>query len=437
MSFGCGGKPAGQSKNRMIPELSNFAARLLPLLRDTARQAPDNEFNELALELFALQFKYNSAYRIICEAQRRTPEVVEHWTQIPAVPATSFKELDLTCLASDERTAVFHSSGTTEQKPSRHYHSAESLAVYEASLWKWFEQSVFANSKLKIQNSKLICLTPPPTQAPHSSLVHMFETIRQKLGVAESVFVGELTTDGAWALDFEAALAALNSSLVTRQSSLLLGTAFSFVHLLDFLGEKNLRFDLPAGSRVMETGGYKNHSRTMPKDELHALITERLGVPQSHIVCEYGMSELSSQAYDRTIQVDDLNLPHPGPLPKERGNGSQPTGESEMFRNSKGRTLLFPLPEGEGQGEGKRAVKTHCFHFPPWARVQIISPETNREVTAGETGLIRVFDLANAFSVMAIQTEDLGVRRGDGFELFGRARFTEPRGCSLMSIGSK
>ena len=50
--------------------------------------------------------------------------------------------------------------------------------------------------------------------------------------------------------------------------------------------------------------------------------------------------------------------------------------------------------------------------------------------------MIRVFDLANVFSVMAIQTEDLGVRRGDGFELLGRAELAESRGCSLMNIGN-
>ena len=48
-------------------------------------------------------------------------------------------------------------------------------------------------------------------------------------------------------------------------------------------------------------------------------------------------------------------------------------------------------------------------------------------------GLIRVFDLANVFSVLAIQTEDLAVRRADGFELLGRAALAEPRGCSLMA----
>jgi len=345
------------------------------------------------------------------------------------MPTAAFKELELTCLAPGERTAVFHSSGTTEQKPSRHFHNAESLAVYETSLWPWFQANVAmgapnsdsacfqpnivrADSEIDAPSARqfqLIILTPPPAQAPHSSLVHMFETIRQKLGGASvpalssrrsrwggeggsrSEFLGKLADDGAWTLDFAAAADLLSpgsqpaSPKREREGGtpdarplLLLGTAFSFVHLLDFLAEQDLRFQLPAGSRVMETGGYKNRSRSMPKTELHQFITERLGVPPSHIICEYGMSELSSQAYDSVIHH-------------------------------------------------------RVFQFPPWARVQIISPETGREVADGETGLIRVFDLANVFSVMAIQTEDLGIRRDEHFELIGRAQLAEPRGCSLMS----
>jgi hypothetical protein len=67
--------------------------------------------------------------------------------------------------------------------------------------------------------------------------------------------------------------------------------------------------------------------------------------------------------------------------------------------------------------------------------VQIVSPETGRKVNDGETGLIRVLDLANVFSVAAIQTEDLGIRRASGFELAGRAPLAEARGCSLMAAG--
>jgi hypothetical protein len=372
----------------MNQKLSSFAARLREILLSEGRvpREPDlinqnadscnsslRQFDSLALELFALQFKHNSAYRKICEARRLTPQAVEHWTQIPAVPTGAFKELELTSLAPDERAAVFHSSGTTEQKPSRHFHNAESLAVYETSLWKRF-QLCFGDA------GELVFLTPNQNAAPHSSLVHMFETVRRKFGLPESAFTGNISADGSWAVNFAATIQKLETASDAGRPLTLLGTAFSFVHLLDHLARNNLQFRLPEDSRVMETGGYKNRSRTMPKAELHARITERLGIAPDNIICEYGMSELSSQAYDLRSQNE------------------------------------------------KRA-----FQFPSWARVQIISPEANREVVDGETGLIRIFDLANVFSVAAIQTEDLGIRRGDGFELTGRAQLAEARGCSLMT----
>ena len=416
------------NKHRMNQELSRFAARLRETIhgRDAALRRPDSaarcpyqesEFNSLALELFALQFASNAAYRKICEARGLTLAVFEHWTQIPAVPTSAFKELELSCIPPEERTAVFHSSGTTEQKPSRHFHCPESLDLYEGFLWSWFEQNILTDLRFTIYDLRLetksaignqqsaIFMTPPPARAPHSSLVHMFETVRRKLGAPESVFVGQIDTDGAWILDFNAALAALNDNLKFKiqNSKLVFGTAFSFVHLLDFLVERDLRVELPAGSHVMETGGYKNRSRSMPKAELHALITERLGVPAENIVCEYGMSELSSQAYA------------PGAPASRRRFVASTTKELA------GETPALPGPV------------TRHFCFPPWACAQIISPETGREVADGETGLIRVFDLANVFSVAAIQTEDLGIRRGNGFELIGRAQLAEPRGCSLMT----
>ena len=73
------------------------------------------------------------------------------------------------------------------------------------------------------------------------------------------------------------------------------------------------------------------------------------------------------------------------------------------------------------------------FHFSPWARALIISAETGLEVSEGEIGLIRVLDLANIYSAMTIQTEDLGIRRGTGFEMVGRGQGAELRGCSLMA----
>lgn len=373
----------------MTPELKAIATRLREFISRSSSRASiqsdqsDAEFSSLALELFAAQFAANASYRRLCEARGVRPGVVEHWSRIPAVPAAAFKELELTCLAAAERTAVFHSSGTTEQRPSRHFHSADSLALYEASLWPWFQEHVLAG--LTISDGQLALLTPPPAAAPNSSLVHMFETVRCHCGAGESAFLGGIDVDGAWSLDFVRTEAALRAASDSGHPMVVLGTAFNFVHLLDELVARNLSLRLPAGSVVMETGGYKGRSREMPKAELHQLISRMLSVPAAQIVCEYGMSELSSQAYDGVT-------------------GSQsPT------------------------------LDASCFQFPPWARVQIISPETGREVADGETGLVRIFDLANAFSVLAVQTEDLATRRGDGFELLGRAAAAEPRGCSLMA----
>jgi len=45
-----------------------------------------------------------------------------------------------------------------------------------------------------------------------------------------------------------------------------------------------------------------------------------------------------------------------------------------------------------------------------------------------------LFDLANVRSVMALQTEDVGVPHGEGFTFVGRRRNAEPRGCSRMHL---
>jgi hypothetical protein len=232
----------------------------------------------------------------------------------------------------------------------------------------------------------MLVLTPETEAAPHSSLVHMFQAVRSRFGSSHSSFVGTLDPSQNWTIDFEKALKALQEAVQRDRPILILGTAFLYVNLLDELATREFTLNLPPGSRAMETGGYKGRSRTLPKAELHKLIRKRLRI--TDVICEYGMSELSSQAY---------MLPEPAE--------STPRMRTEVG-----------------------------LRFPPWARAQIISPETGRAAGNDEPGLIRVFDLANVYSVLSIQTEDLGIGNSKGFELLGRATEAEPRGCSLLSI---
>ena len=385
---------ACRKKNRMNESsiFESHAARLREFIRrhcPAHRPAPadDGEFTELALDLFGLHYAHNPAYRALCHARKRLPLDVADWREIPAVPAAAFKSMEMTVLCPDERTGEFHSSGTTDDEPSRHFHCAASLAIYEDSLLPWFQAHVLPEGQQGGARFAFVALTPPPTQAPHSSLAHMFDTVRRRFAPDQSVFTGEPGPEDGWKVNHEETLRRLREAASRGQAVVLLGTAFNFVHLLDRMTDEGATLHLPRGSRVMETGGYKGRSRELPRPDLHALITARLGIACEFIVCEYGMSELSSQAYDCVA----------GPT------------QSPKLEN---RTL----------------------RFPPWARAQIISPETGREVSDGEAGLVRVFDLANVASAVAVQTEDLAVRHSDGFELLGRSTDVEPRGCSLMSI---
>jgi hypothetical protein len=165
----------------------------------------------------------------------------------------------------------------------------------------------------------------------------------------------------------------------------LFGTAFAWVHFFDTTPE---RFALPPGTRIVETGGFKGRSREVERDELYNLFTERLGVVPTHCVSEYGMSEMASQFYDSTL-VDHMN------------------GVTRPVR--------------------KLAA--------PTIRTRIMNPVTGKECEPGEPGLLLHVDIGNLNSVLAIQTEDMGVQAedGDGFVLLGRAPGAILRGCSLTA----
>lgn len=381
--------PHSLGTRRLAPAIVEYIHRTSPAAAPVYRltaEAADAQFEQLARELFAAQFAANPPYQAWCRSRRVDPTRIRSWRDIPAVPTAAFKEFDLTCLPPAGRTRVFHSSGTTAQRPGRNFHDAESLSVYEASLRPWFVAHVLAElPELEAeellapgQDPAFLSLTPPAAAVPHSSLVYMFDTIVRHHGARDSVFAGRLDAGRGWEVDHDRALFALRKSMCANRPVLLLGTAFNFVQLLDHFAAGNIRYRLAEGSRVLETGGYKGRTRVVPKAELHALITRHLGISARRIGCEYGMCELASQAYD------DPGADH------------------------------------------------RRFQFPPWARVRVISPETGADVPDGQPGLIQICDLANVASVVALQTGDLGVRFGDGsFELLGRAEAVEPKGCSL------
>ena len=358
--------------------MTHLCSRVEKFIADP-NSAP-SAFETLARDVFEFQFHHNAPYGAFCESRGITPDRLESLDDIPAIITTAFKDLELTSIPLSDRTAVFHSSGTTQHRPSRHFHSDATLRLYEKSLTHWFQPNIVPG----LAHVNFLFLSPRASEAPHSSLVHMFETLAKTFGASEPHFCATTAPDGGWSLTSDRVLAAQTILRSERIPTVICGTAFSFVELCDFLSTNNRSLIFPPGSRIFETGGYKGRSRVLPKHLLREMISRFLSIPETHIIGEYGMSEVSSQAYDR-----------------------QP-----------------------GQ------ITERLYHFPPWARAIVISPETGRPVADGETGLLRILDLANVGSVMAIQTEDLARRQGNAFELLGRASLAEARGCSLLHANS-
>jgi hypothetical protein len=71
------------------------------------------------------------------------------------------------------------------------------------------------------------------------------------------------------------------------------------------------------------------------------------------------------------------------------------------------------------------------FAVPPWVRTRAVDPDTLAPLESGDVGILQHYDLANLGSVMAVQTEDLGVVEDGRFTLLGRSPGAAPRGCSI------
>jgi hypothetical protein len=359
------------------PARAELDARVLAWMGEPLppRGAGDEaRFDALARALFAFQFEHCAPYRRFCIGRGRTPDTVSRWREIPAVPAGAFKELALRSFPAERERHAFRTSGTaTDGRGVLHL---DTLELYEASLLPTFRRGVLPELRAGAR-ARLRVLAPAPAEAPDSSLSHMFGVALDALGDADSAF----DVRGG-ALDARGLLAALERACAEGVAVALCGTAFAVVHLLDHLGERGARLALPAGSRVMETGGFKGRSRELPRAALYGAIEDGLGVPAERIVNQYGMTELGSQFYD-----------------------------SVLWR----------------PGEPRRK------HGPPWVRVRIVDPETGEDAAPGAVGVLRIHDLANTGSVAAIETADLGRSVEDGFEVIGREPGAEARGCSIAA----
>ena len=181
------------------------------------------------------------------------------------------------------------------------------------------------------------------------------------------------TPESAFFLDDRSVL---EQSILHHQAPIVLfGAAFGLLQLVE-----QRKWTLPADTIVIETGGMKTHRQEITRERLHARLAAGFGLNQRNIWSEFGMCELLSQAY---------------------------------------------------------ATGGPVYHTPPWMRVQVVDPEhPDRIQPDGTPGVLAIIDLANMHTVSWLLTEDVGVRRGKGFEVLGRMSASGLRGCNFLIEGA-
>ncbi len=311
------------------------------------RIASDEEFRRLALQTFRMQAVQCAPYAEYIARIGVDINEVEEIGQIPFLPIELFKTHRVYC-GTQPPEVIFTSSATTGMTPSRH--AMASLALYERAFTEAF-RAFYGEPR----RWSLYALLPNYLRRKGSSLVYMADRLIAACG------------SGGFYLDDHAAL--LRDMAADPKPKILLGVSYALWDLAE-QHAPTLRDTI-----VMETGGMKGQREELPKEEFHRILCKAFSVNEIH--SEYGMAELTSQAYS---------------------------------------------------AGGNR------FRCPRWMRV--VTRDVNDPFALqqpGTRGGLNIIDLANRSSCAFLQTQDVGSVAEDGsFVVEGRIDHAEIRGCNLL-----
>jgi len=261
-------------------------------------------FESLALELFALQFEHNLAYRRICDARRASPQNYRTLDPIPLCRRQPLKNWIFRACRFKSALSAFirveHAAAT-----KRHFHNAGSLAIYEASLLGLVMAQVAASEFPLLlwrrgPGREAVCYPnllrvlaithhqPPPHVEPLAigdwqllsdslsrscSALFVVPCLKPSARTRsrESAFLA-VSSDGGWTLDLERTMVVLNNLRKTNNRSSPWGGAPAFPSYTSSILSPHKAFVFNCHPRFPCRGDWRvqGRSREAPKRELHA-----------------------------------------------------------------------------------------------------------------------------------------------------------------------
>jgi hypothetical protein len=341
--------------------------------------APEpRRFESLALAVFRYQAAHVPVYRAFLASLDIDPRAIRSVVEIPPVSTLAFKYARIESELQSESPSphVFLTSGTSIGPGERGRHLVPVPEIYRASALRHLQRMMFPDRA----RMAMLALHPCADQMPESSLAQMISWCMEEFGDGSALCAATReSVDVAQATEFLHVAQRLNHWVC------ILGTTASCAALFAALRASGTAIRLPAGSRLMDTGGAKGQSIPLSPEQVANEAHELLGIQPALVINEYGMTEMCSQLYDATSFNSESKAP-PG--------------------------MRIKLA-------------------PPWLRPAALDPITLTPKTGPEPGVLAFFDLANIGSISALMTEDIGIVNHDAVIVLGRAPMADPRGCAL------
>ena len=250
-----------------IPKSSKLAERVFSITND-------EEFRQIALDVFHFQYYNNPVYRRFCHIIGRTPGKAVAPTDIPFLPISCFKTHSVVAFEGTPEL-IFKSSGTTGMATS--HHKVKDAAIYRESFLNGFKE-FYGN----IRDYCVLGLLPSYLERGDSSLIFMVNELIKRSGHQKSDF---------YLYNYQELAQVLQELENQGQKTLLIGVTHA---LIDFASVFPMSLH---HTILMETGGMKGRGKELVRTEVHQILKDAFQLKEIH--SEYGMTELLSQAYSK------------------------------------------------------------------------------------------------------------------------------------------
>lgn len=325
--------------------------------------AAADDFDALARAVCHWQYANLPALAAYWDNLGWSPDSIGTYADIPAVGLGVFKKFEF--FAGGDVVKTFRTSGTSGKGRGASIFDAADLELMNASILANAAQHFFPDG----QKTRFFMLVPSPVMAPDVIMAYGMDHISRTWASAEP-----FCALGPGRLLLEEGVQILRQWADEGEPVTIIGGSFGIVNFVEGLGKGNA-VALPAGSRILDAGGFKGRSRELTREGFVRMCSNFFAIPEDMCINLYGLTELASQFYSR---------------------GMEPKAPAH------------------------------------WTRVRVCNPLTLEETPPGQQGVPVLYDLANVAKPMAILTDDLAQAYDNGrFEIIGRASGSAPRGCSL------